>query len=106
MRQIRDMHPFSVTVFFVCVTVLAMSVSHPAVTAASLVLSALLFTVLKGAKSIRTHIIILIFFIITIIALIFALVCYVNLVRYRKRVRAEKRAEERRQEEERMWRGE
>ena len=64
MRQIRDMHPFSVTVFFVCVTMLAMSVSHPAVTAASLVLSMLLFTVLKGAKSIRTHILILIFFII------------------------------------------
>ena len=57
-------------------------------------------------EAVNVNRMILIFFIITIIALIFALVCYVNLVRYRKRVRAEKRAEERRQEEERMWRGE
>ncbi len=56
------MHPLSVTVFFVCVTVLAMSISHPAVTAASLLFSALLFTVLKGAKSLRTHMLILFFF--------------------------------------------
>ncbi|MBQ9642524.1 MAG: InlB B-repeat-containing protein [Lachnospiraceae bacterium] len=45
-------------------------------------------------EAVNVNRMILVFFIITLIALVFAVICYINLIRYRRKARAQRRAQE------------
>ena len=68
MKKLDDMHPLSVTLFFLCVTLIPMFIPYPVITAVSFIGAAVYVTAQEGRASVKTHLWVgLLFLILTLV---------------------------------------